>query len=77
MTLSTEGCLSIPGEELKIIRHKKVTVQYIDREGNSCILKAREFLAIVCQHEIDHINGILMTDRYRQQEQLRKTLNIT
>ncbi len=77
MILFTEGCLSVPGKELQIIRHKKVTVQYIDRDGEPCILKAREFLAIVCQHEIDHINGILMTDRYEQQEELRKTLNIT
>ncbi len=77
MILFTEGCLSVPGKELQIIRHKKVTIQYIDRDGEPCILKAREFLAVVCQHEIDHINGILMTDRYEQQEELRKTLNIT
>ena len=77
LVLFTEGCLSVPGRELPIIRHKKVTVQYLDREGVSCILKAREFLAIVCQHEIDHLDGILMTDRYIQQESLRQSLNIT
>jgi len=75
--LFTEGCLSVPGKELPIIRHKKVTVQYLDREGAECILKAREFLAIVCQHEIDHLDGILMTDRYTQQASLRQSLNIT
>ncbi len=76
MILFTEGCLSVPDKELPIIRHKKITVQYTDRDGKGCILKARDFLAIVCQHEIDHINGILMTDRFEQQKELRKTLNI-
>jgi peptide deformylase len=77
MVLFTEGCLSVPNKELPIIRHKKVTIQYMDRIGKSCVLKAHGFLAIVCQHEIDHINGILMTDRYLQQEKTRKLLNIT
>ncbi|XLQ19602.1 MAG: peptide deformylase [Candidatus Moraniibacteriota bacterium] len=77
MVIFPEGCLSVPGKELQIIRHKKVTVQYTDRDGNPCILKARDFLSIVCQHEIDHINGLLMTDRFEQQKELRESLNIT
>ncbi|MEA3322603.1 MAG: peptide deformylase [Patescibacteria group bacterium] len=76
LVLFTEGCLSVPDKELPIIRHKKITVQYTDRVGKSCTLKAHDFLAIVCQHEIDHLNGILMTDRFEQQQLLRQTLNI-
>jgi len=77
MILFTEGCLSVPGKELSIIRHQQITVEYLDRNGKECLLKAREFLAVVCQHEIDHLDGILMTDRYKQQTILRDTLNIT
>ena len=75
--LFTEGCLSVPNKELPILRHQQITVEYIDRDGKNCSLKAREFLAVVCQHEIDHLDGILMTDRYKQQTTLRETLNIT
>jgi len=75
--LFTEGCLSVPGKELPIIRHQKVTVEYLDRAGAQQTLKADEFLAVVCQHEIDHIDGILMTDRYEQQTNIREALNIT
>jgi len=75
--LFTEGCLSVPGKELPIIRHQKVTVEYLDRDGKEHSLKASKFLAVICQHEIDHIDGILMTDRYKQQTNIREALNIT
>jgi len=75
--LFTEGCLSVPGKELPIIRYQKITVDYLDRYGVERSLTANEFLAVICQHEIDHINGILMTDRYKQQTNIRETLNIT
>lgn len=76
MIVFKEGCLSVPGEELDIFRHQKIMVQYIDENGRSAKLKATDFLSIVCQHEIDHLNGILITDRYARQEHLRKTFNI-
>ena len=75
--LFTEGCLSVPGKELPIIRHQKVVVKYIDRNNNRQTLKATDLLAVICQHEIDHINGILMTDRYKQQTTIRQALNIS
>lgn len=76
MIVFKEGCLSVPGKELDILRHQKITVQYIDENGKSTKLKASDFLAVVCQHEIDHLNGILMTERYNRQEHLRQTFNI-
>lgn len=76
LILFTEGCLSVPDQELPIIRHQKVTVQYTDGNGIRNKIKTSGLLAVVCQHEIDHLNGILMTDRFVQQEPLRKEFNI-
>jgi peptide deformylase len=77
MILFTEGCLSVPNQELPIIRHQKITVQYIDANGMKNKLKANALLAVVCQHEIDHLNGILITDRYAQQKAIREEINIS
>lgn len=76
MIIFKEGCLSVPDKELEIFRHQKITIQYIDENGINTRLKAEDFLAVVCQHEIDHLNGVLMTDRYAQQKNLRQTFNI-
>jgi peptide deformylase len=77
MTVFTEGCLSVPDQELPILRFQEVIVQFLDRNGRKNKITFSGFLAIVCQHEIDHLNGILITDRYDQQESFRKTLNIS
>lgn len=58
-----EGCLSIPGLHFEIVRPKVVSVQARDVEGNDVVLDADEFLARVIQHEIDHLDGILLLDR--------------
>ncbi len=76
MIVFREGCLSVPDKELDILRHQKVTIQYTDEHGKKTKLKVRDFLAVVCQHEIDHLNGILMTERYNRQKNLRQTFNI-
>lgn len=55
---STEGCLSFPGVQITIPRAKKVVVKAKDVEGKDIQLDAEDFLAVVLQHEIDHINGI-------------------
>ena len=55
---STEGCLSFPGVQITIPRAEKVKVIAKDIEGNDIQLDAEGFLAIVLQHEIDHLNGI-------------------
>lgn len=59
---SEEGCLSIPGIKETIKRHEKITVSALDLEGKKVTIQADGFLAIVLQHEIDHINGILFID---------------
>ena len=59
-----EGCLSINRETVGIVpRCARVTVEGYDMDGNKISIRAREELAIVFQHEIDHLNGILFVDR--------------
>jgi peptide deformylase len=62
-----EGCLSLPGTFFPIKRSEGITVRYDDENGKPKKLKARGFLAIVIQHEIDHLEGTLIVDRYRKQ----------
>ena len=58
-----EGCLSVPDFRADVKRAESIRVEYLDREGNSHVLDVDEFLAVVLQHEIDHLNGILFIDR--------------
>lgn len=62
-TTYQEGCLSVPKFYEEIKRHKTVTLDYQDREGNRKTLEADELLAIAIQHEIDHLEGILFIDK--------------
>ena len=57
-----EGCLSFPGIFEKIDRPSKITVEAQDPEGNKIKIEAEDFLAIVLQHEIDHLNGVVFID---------------
>lgn len=57
-----EGCLSIPGKQGTVERCTHVIVKYLDIDGNKKEIEARDFLARILQHEIDHLNGILYTD---------------
>ena len=57
-----EGCLSVPGYYADVERFTKVTVDALDRNGKSVSITSDDFLAIVMQHEIDHLNGTLFID---------------
>jgi len=61
--VSEEGCLSFPGEFFLIPRHEKVQVRYLNRDGKEAKLKASGLLARALQHEIDHLDGILIIQR--------------
>lgn len=52
-----EGCLSFPDFRADVTRAQKVTVEYTDLDGNHIVADAEDFLAIVFQHEIDHLLG--------------------
>jgi len=58
-----EGCLSIPGWVGEVARHEQVTVQGLDERGKKVRHKVDGYLARVFQHEIDHLDGILFTDK--------------
>lgn len=60
--LDDEGCLSVPELTSKVKRHKKITVRYQDLEGAPQQLATEDRFAVVLQHEIDHLNGILFID---------------
>ncbi len=61
--LFTEGCLSIPGFFEEVQRNKNVYLKYQDRHGKERELEASDFLAVVLQHEFDHLNGKLFIER--------------
>ena len=59
-----EGCLSVNRETVGIVpRHARVTMEAFDEEGRKIKVRGREELAIAFQHELDHLNGIMFTDR--------------
>jgi len=60
---SDEGCLSFPNKYLNIERHKRVKIKATDLNGKKQIIRARGLLARAIQHEIDHLEGILIIDR--------------
>jgi peptide deformylase len=61
-----EGCLSVPGKFGMVDRHKRITVRAVDRHGRKVELKLIGFPAVVWQHEIDHLNGILFIDKVKR-----------
>ena len=60
---SDEGCLSCPELNAKVMRKERVKVKALDREGKEMCLETDGFLAIVLQHEIDHLEGVTLADR--------------
>ena len=58
-----EGCLSFPNQYAKVIRPKELTVEALDRNGKKFTLKAKDLLAQAIAHEVDHLEGIVFTDR--------------
>jgi peptide deformylase len=58
-----EGCLSVPEIREEIERAAEITVEYQDVDGNKHVMEAEELLAVVFQHEIDHLDGILFVDK--------------
>jgi peptide deformylase len=60
---ASEGCLSIPGINVKVKRPTKVELEALDLDGQLFRFKAAGFLARALQHEYDHLDGITMFDR--------------
>ena len=58
-----EGCLSLPGISCEVRRTKKIKFQALDPNGVKVVQELEGFPARVMQHEIDHLNGVLIVDR--------------
>lgn len=58
-----EGCLSMPGVVQQVARAETVVARYIDLDGRAASVRADGMFAVCLQHEIDHTNGIVFTDR--------------
>jgi len=64
---ATEGCLSIPGIQVDVERPTAVTVSGQDVSGRPLQIEASDLLARVLQHEVDHLDGVLILDRTDRQ----------
>ena len=60
---AVEGCLSFPGVLGDVPRATEVVVTGLDREGNKITMQAKDLMARILQHEIDHLNGVLFVDK--------------
>ena len=58
-----EGCLSVPGMSFDIVRPKQIHVTGVDLDGNEVDFEADEYFARVIQHELDHLDGVLLLER--------------
>ncbi len=63
MVIGTEGCLSIPRVQADVNRHLKIRVRGLDRNGKTIVIEPEGWFARIFQHEIDHLDGILIIDR--------------
>jgi peptide deformylase len=64
---ATEGCLSIPGIQVDVERPTAVTISGQDVSGSPLQIEASDLLARVLQHEVDHLDGVLILDRTDRQ----------
>lgn len=57
-----EGCLSVPGKSGTVVRPNFVKVEYLDEDGETCIIEGEELFARAICHEVDHLDGKLYID---------------
>ena len=62
VTVTEEGCLSVPGYYEEVKRAEHIRVRYLDRDGRDCEDELEGLLAVCVQHEIDHLDGKLFVD---------------
>lgn len=70
-----EGCLSVPGTSLEIKRFEHVIVEAWNVNGEKFTVKASDILARCLQHEIDHLNGILILDKANFWQKTKKKIS--
>jgi peptide deformylase len=78
----SEGCLSFPGIFGQVRRHKKITIEYLDMDGEKRTESFKDMQARIIQHEIDHLNGKLFlirmskTDQFLNRKQIQGLENL-
>ena len=83
VTVTDEGCLSVPGYYEEVTRAEHIKVRFLDREGAEVVMDAQGLLAVCIQHEIDHLDGKLFVDylseakRQRIRKETRKRTSPT
>ncbi len=70
-----EGCLSVPGLAWDIVRPKEIHLTGLDLDGNEISIEADEYEARVYQHEVDHLDGILLVERL-DEDQRKEAMRI-
>jgi len=74
LTTYEEGCLSIPGIYLNVVRPSTIKLKFRDEMGRPRKMNADGLLARCIQHEVDHLRGVLFVDRVTSTEELEKEL---
>ncbi|MFC1771445.1 peptide deformylase [Candidatus Margulisiibacteriota bacterium] len=72
MVLAEEGCLSCPGRTIVIKRPDEIKVTAQDIKGEPFTIKLKDWISRIVQHEIDHLNGVLILDREDKGDDLLK-----
>lgn len=71
VTVTDEGCLSVPGFYEEVERAEHIRVRYLDRQGTELELDVHGLLAVCIQHEIDHLDGKLFVDYLSEAKRTR------
>ena len=76
VTVTDEGCLSVPGYYEEVKRAEHIRVRFLDREGEPREMEAEGLLAVCIQHEMDHLEGKLFVDYLSEtkRQRIRKKL---
>ena len=71
VTVTDEGCLSVPGYYEEVERAEHIRVRFLDRDGQSREMEAEGLLAVCIQHEMDHLEGKLFVDYLSETKRMR------
>jgi len=71
VTLTDEGCLSVPGYYEEVERAEHIKVRFLDRDGAEVEMEAEGLLAVCIQHEVDHLDGKLFVDYLSEAKRTR------
>jgi peptide deformylase len=71
VTVTEEGCLSVPGYFEEVKRAEHIRVRFLDRDGEPVEMEAEGLLAVCIQHEMDHLDGKLFVDYLSEAKRMR------